>query len=129
VRVRSLIPVAVAAATLVPVSSASAQPVITKHWRSSIASWYGPCPDACGRAACTGKFITKFTYGVAHKTLPCGTRLTICRKRRCIHVKVIDRGPFVAGRDLDITIRAARKIGLTPSVGIMRVRWRRGFVY
>lgn len=120
---RFLIPMAAAAALITFAPATEAKPV----WRSSVASWYGPCPDACGRAACTHKYIRPGTWGVAHKTLKCGTKLTICHGRRCVHVRVIDRGPFVSGRDLDITVKPARQIGLTPSVGIMTVKWHVGW--
>jgi rare lipoprotein A (peptidoglycan hydrolase) len=40
---------------------------------------------------------------VAHKTLPCGTKLTIRYKGRSVRARVIDRGPFVAGREFDLT--------------------------
>lgn len=123
-KVRAIIPLAACvAAVIVPSTDASAR----VSWHRSIASWYGPCPDACGRAACTGQFIHENTWGVAHKTLPCGTKVTICRGRRCVRVRVIDRGPYVSGRTWDITKRPAARIGLTPAVGVSRVRWHLGW--
>lgn len=65
------------------------------------ASWYGPGfyghPMACG-----GRLATS-TIGVAHRWLRCGTRLTICYRLRCSAAVVVDRGPFVRGRELDLT--------------------------
>jgi rare lipoprotein A len=84
------------------------------------ASWYGP--GLYGNGMGCGGTLTTSTWGVAHKTLPCGTRLTICYQR-CAHVTVIDRGPFVAGREFDLTYPVKSYIGM-PSVG--RVRWWRG---
>jgi len=63
-----------------------------------LASWYGPG----GRTAC-GQELTASTLGVANKTLPCGTLVTLRYRGRTIRVPVIDRGPFVAGRTYDLT--------------------------
>lgn len=48
----------------------------------------------------------------AHKTLPFGTRIAITRGSHKIIVVVIDRGPYVSGRVLDVTPRAARLLGI-----------------
>ena len=50
--------------------------------------------------------------GVAHKTLPCGTKLTIRYHGRQVKAKVIDRGPYVAGREFDLTEAVKTKLGL-----------------
>ena len=63
-----------------------------------VASWYGPG----GRTAC-GETLTASTMGVANRTLPCGTLVTLRYRHRTVRVPVIDRGPFVAGRDYDLT--------------------------
>ena len=80
-------------------------------YRHAHASWYGPGlygnPLACGGRLTTG------TLGVAHKTLPCGTRVTIKRGRREIRVPVVDRGPFVGGREYDLTSATARRLGFS----------------
>jgi rare lipoprotein A len=57
---------------------------------------------------------------VANKTLPCGTRVRVCLNRSgpCINVRVVDRGPYIAGRDYDLTEATARAIGfLSRGVG------------
>jgi rare lipoprotein A len=71
-----------------------------------LASWYGPG----GRTAC-GQELTAKTLGVANKTLPCGTRVTLHYHHRTISVRVIDRGPYVAGRDYDLTYATKRALG------------------
>jgi rare lipoprotein A len=63
-----------------------------------VASWYGPG----GRTAC-GETLTASTLGVANRTLPCGTLVTLRYRDRTVRVPVIDRGPFVTGRDYDLT--------------------------
>ncbi len=75
-------------------------------FRPAGASWYGPG----GTTAC-GQTLTAGTIGVAHKTLPCGTRLTLRYGNRQVRVRVIDRGPYVAGREFDLTYATKEKLG------------------
>jgi hypothetical protein len=70
------------------------------------ASWYG----GGGSLACGGE-LTSSTLGVAHKTLPCGTMITLRYGGHTIRVPVIDRGPYVAGRELDLTEATKRALG------------------
>jgi len=70
------------------------------------ASWYG----GGGSLACGGE-LTSSTLGVAHKTLPCGTLITLRYDGRTVRVPVIDRGPYVAGRELDLTEATKRALG------------------
>jgi peptidoglycan lytic transglycosylase len=85
----------------------------------AIASWYGP--RFFGRRTACGIKLTRRTIGVAHKKLPCGTKVEIYHRNRTIVVPVIDRGPFVAGRQWDLTQAAAEQIGLqaTARVGVL----------
>ena len=67
-----------------------------------LASWYGPGfygnPTACGQT------FSDDIVGVAHRTLACGTRVRITSPSGItVTVPVIDRGPFVAGRSLDLS--------------------------
>jgi hypothetical protein len=70
------------------------------------ASWYG----GGGSLACGGE-LTSSTLGVAHKTLPCGTLITLRYDGRSVRVPVVDRGPFVAGREFDLTEATKRALG------------------
>ena len=70
------------------------------------ASWYG----GGGPLACGGE-LTSSTLGVANKTLPCGTLVTLRYDGRSVRVPVIDRGPYVAGRELDLTEATKRALG------------------
>ena len=67
-------------------------------WARAEYSWYGP--GFYGNGTACGQKYSKTILGVAHKTLPCGTRVTFRNPKngRSITVKVIDRGPYVAGR-------------------------------
>jgi rare lipoprotein A len=69
-------------------------------------SWYG----GGGSLACGG-LLTSSTMGVANKTLPCGTRVTLRYHGRTVRVRVIDRGPYVEGREYDLTEATARALG------------------
>jgi rare lipoprotein A len=71
-----------------------------------IASWYGPG----GTTAC-GEALGATTMGVANKTLPCGTMVTLRCGQRSVRVPVIDRGPYVAGRDYDLTYATRLALG------------------
>lgn len=73
------------------------------------ASWYGPGFYG-GRTAC-GQKLRASTVGVAHKTLPCGSKVLIGYRGRYLLTRVIDRGPFVAGRSWDLTNGARLSLG------------------
>jgi rare lipoprotein A len=78
-------------------------------YRPRFASWYGPGLYG-NKLACGGRLGTG-TVGVAHKTLPCGTKVTLHNKGRTLTVKVIDRGPYVGGRFYDLTAATKQKLG------------------
>jgi hypothetical protein len=71
-----------------------------------IASWYGP-----GGVTACGDALGSTTMGVANKTLPCGTMVTLRYRERTIRVPVIDRGPYVTGRDYDLTYATRLALG------------------
>jgi rare lipoprotein A (peptidoglycan hydrolase) len=66
-----------------------------------IASWYGP--GFYGNRTACGQVYTPEIIGVAHRTLPCGTLVVIEFRGRTMTVPVIDRGPYIAGRTLDLS--------------------------
>jgi hypothetical protein len=75
-------------------------------FRLADASWYG----GGGSLACGG-WLTSSTLGVANKTLPCGTLVTLRYDGRTVRVPVVDRGPYVAGREFDLTEATKRALG------------------
>jgi rare lipoprotein A len=75
-------------------------------FRAVNASWYG----GGGGLACGGE-LTSSTMGVANRTLPCGTLVDIRYGGRSVTVPVVDRGPFVAGREFDLTEATKRALG------------------
>jgi hypothetical protein len=82
-----------------------AVPIVQATWHlDSNISWYGPGfyghNGACGLVP---GGIQADTIGVAHRTLPCGTRVTFRYNGRTVTTIVIDRGPYVSGRIWDMT--------------------------
>ena len=82
-----------------------AKAIVQESWRfDPNISWYGPGfyghNGACGMVP---GGIQKDTIGVAHRTLPCGTKVTFKYNGRIVVARVIDRGPYVAGRIFDMT--------------------------
>jgi hypothetical protein len=75
-------------------------------YRLAGASWYG----GGGSLACGG-YLTSYTMGVASRTLPCGTLITLRYGGRSVRVPVVDRGPYVAGREYDLTEATKRALG------------------
>ena len=84
------------------------------------ASWYGPgfygnrLP--CWRWLDAKGLPIQFqadTWGVAHKSLPCGTMLVLRHGLNEITAPVVDRGPYVAGRELDLSPRVKAALGCT----------------
>ncbi len=76
-----------------------------------VASWYGPCFH--GNTTASGTIYNQEASTAAHKTLPFGTKLNVCFDS-CEVVTITDRGPFIEGRDLDLSYGTARRIGLLP---------------
>ncbi|MBM3666352.1 MAG: hypothetical protein FJW90_02535 [Actinobacteria bacterium] len=87
--------------------------------QGQMASWYGP--GFYGNRTACGQTLTRKTIGVAHKKLPCGSRVVFAYEGRWARAKVIDRGPFIAGRTWDLTARLAERLGTIP-VGTAEVK-------
>ena len=77
-------------------------------YREALASWYGP--GFYGRRTGCGGTLGYSQLGVAHKTLPCGTKVTLRHNGRRVRVPVIDRGPYAGAREYDLTAATARKL-------------------
>jgi rare lipoprotein A len=85
-------------------------------YRSTFASWYGP--GLYGNSTACGGALTPWRLGVAHKSLPCGTKVTFRYRGRSVTVPVIDRGPYVSGREWDLTAATKAALGFG-STGIV----------
>jgi rare lipoprotein A (peptidoglycan hydrolase) len=88
-----------------------------------IASWYGA--PFHGRPAANGTIYDQEAFTAAHKTLPLGTevRVTNLENGRSALLRITDRGPFVEGRIIDVSRRAARRLGFLGD-GLAQVRVR-----
>lgn len=76
--------------------------------RTVEASWYGP--GFYGHGTACGQVLTEALSGVAHRTLPCGTMVTLSYAGRSVTVPVVDRGPYVRGRVFDLTAATCRAL-------------------
>src|SRR5690242_16793733 len=112
-RVRLLGPVAASATAGVNKAAVHTRGKVTVY-RQSVASWYGP-GFIGGRTAC-GTTLGAGTLGVANKTLPCGTRVTFHYGGHTVTARVVDRGPYVAGREWDLTPAVKARLHF-PSTG------------
>ncbi len=86
-----------------------------------LASWYGP--PYHNRQAADGSIFDQNAMTAAHRTLPLGTtvRVTNLATDQSVIVKVTDRGPFVQGRTLDLSLAAAKAIGVYRA-GVAKVK-------
>jgi hypothetical protein len=84
------------------------RPALLRLMTVRTATWYGP--GFYGSRAACGIKLRRSTLGVAHKTLPCGTKVTFYSRGRFVTVPVIDRGPFVRGVSWDLSEAAARRL-------------------
>jgi rare lipoprotein A len=83
--------------------------VSTAH--AEMASVYGGRDGHCGSRTANGERVNCSAMTAAHRRLPFGTRVRVCHSR-CVTVRINDRGPFVRGRDIDLSPAAARAVGL-----------------
>ena len=77
-------------------------------YREDPASYYGP--GFYGNRTACGQVLREDTVGVAHKRLPCGTRVRFHYRGRTRRIEVIDRGPFIEPRRWDLTEGARRQL-------------------
>jgi rare lipoprotein A (peptidoglycan hydrolase) len=99
-------------------SKSGPQPIAV--W-TCITSWYGE--DFDGQPTATGETYDMYADTAAHPTLPLGSivRVTNPRNHRSQIVRINDRGPYVEGRELDVSYAVAQKLGFDQR-GTARVR-------
>jgi rare lipoprotein A (peptidoglycan hydrolase) len=83
-------------------------------FRPAAASYYGP--GLYGNGVACGGTLTPGKLGVANKTLPCGSKVTLRYHGKTVTVPVIDRGPFAGNREYDLTAATKARLGF-PSTG------------
>ena len=86
-----------------------------------LASWYGV--PYHGRRAANGEVYDMYKFTAAHRTLPFNSivRVVNTTNGRSTEVRITDRGPFVEGRIIDLSLAAAREIDMV-ATGVARVR-------
>ncbi len=101
-----------------PQPPSAAQPFFTQ---TGLASFYGHAHD--GKATANGQAFDPQDFTAAHRTLAFGTRVRVTdlENGRTVTVKITDRGPFVRGRVLDVSLAAARALGMQDK-GVTRIR-------
>jgi hypothetical protein len=104
-------PFAAAPIAITAVPAAASGSVVT-------VSWYGPgfyenrlpCWQWLAANGLPIQFLPD-TWGVAHKSLPCGTMVTLTHGANTATVPVVDRGPYIAGREFDLSPRVKAALG------------------
>lgn len=103
-----------------------------QHTAVFTASYYGLNDGFDGKKAANGEIFNKDALTAAHKTLPFGTilKVTYPKTGKSVTVRINDRGPYIPGRDLDLSYGAAKKIGLIEhgigQVKVTVVKWGTG---
>lgn len=98
------------------------KPPPARAWlEEGLSSYYGP--GLAGRPTASGEKFNPEKLTAAHKKLPFGTCLRVVNLEngRSVQVRVNDRGPFVKGRVVDVSLAAARKLDMLEK-GLARVR-------
>ncbi|WP_019085187.1 septal ring lytic transglycosylase RlpA family protein [Komagataeibacter europaeus] len=92
-------------------------PVMTHvpaHWRQQgLASWYGTGRQL-GHATASGEMFDPGALTAAHRQLPLGSRIMVHSRRtgRSVVVRINDRGPYHGARIIDLSLEAARQLGM-----------------
>ncbi len=100
------------------------KPIGKDDWKNEMegyASWYGA--DFNGHLTANGEVYDMYAYTAAHKTLPLGTVVKVTNEENGMttEVRINDRGPYVAGRVIDLSRTAGRAIGMR-EVGTAKVK-------
>jgi rare lipoprotein A len=99
----------------------AAAKVAPGHTENGIASYYHD--RFHGRKTANGERFDQGAYTAAHKTLPLGSTVRVTRTDtgKSIVVRINDRGPFITGRIIDLSRRAARDLGMIEK-GLVKVK-------
>lgn len=97
------------------------------YYQTGTASWYGP--NFQGNPTANGEVFDMSELTAAHKSLPFDTRVKVVdlSSGNEVVVRINDRGPFIKGRIIDLSRRAAEKLGIidsgTAEVGLKILEW------
>ncbi len=90
--------------------------------QTGIASWYGP--QFHGKRTASGEICNQHALTAAHRSLPLGTRVKVSNVEsgQTVTVRINDRGPFAGNRIIDLSLAAAKRLGVyTPGTALVRV--------
>lgn len=108
---------------LITITATSCAPKITQRGKASYyADKFKNRPTASGERYKPGRLTA------AHRTLPFGTKVTVINRRNGQRVKVVinDRGPFISGRIIDVSRKAARRLDMIRSgVADVQIKYKR----
>jgi rare lipoprotein A len=97
------------------------QPARIGETETGLASWYGV--PYHGRLSANGETYDMEKFTAAHRTLPFDTWVEVTNlvNNKHVDVRITDRGPFVNGRIIDLSLAAARELDMV-AAGVVRVR-------
>lgn len=112
---------AVVVSILISLPMSASASVKQGQTQKGVASYYHD--SLHGRKTASGEVYNKRILSAAHKSLPLGTKVRVTKASggKSIVVKINDRGPFVKGRIIDLSRRAARALGIINS-GVAKVK-------
>ena len=112
------------AGLVVGCSSSGSSGRVSKSSETGVASYYAH--KYHGRTTASGEKFDMNALTAAHKTLPFGTKVKVTNLEngRSVTVRITDRGPFVKGRVIDLSLAAAKKIDMVKA-GVAKVEIRR----
>ena len=99
-------------------------------YQKGVASWYGP--NFQGKQTANGEIFDMNEMTAAHKSLPFNTRVRVVdlSSGNRVVVRINDRGPFIKDRIIDLSRRAAERLGIidtgTAQVGLKILKWGKG---
>ena len=92
-------------------------------WLTGQASYYGLGDGLMGSQCADGSYVTETSMGIAMRTVPLGTKVQISFNGKSVVATVVDRGPYVGNRVIDMQPAVARALGFV-SVGVGTVSYR-----
>ena len=124
VQVVSILGLVTACASRPPARPAPLGPPAAGWTETGVASWYGGRDGFEGKPTASGEIYDSSLLTAAHRELPLGSIVDVTNldNGKTVRVRINDRGPFVAGRVIDLSRAAAEEIGvLGPGVGPVRL--------
>ena len=106
--------------TVQPADPAGTGQPAPRYDEIGVASWYGPRHQ--GRRTASGTRFDMHALTAAHRFLPLGTTVRVenLANGRSVELRITDRGPYVGGRILDLSLAAAQRLGLDePGLGLV----------